>query len=367
MNVLIVGYKGFIGQNLFYKLKENKKFKILLLEKNSSQLEIEHKVCAAQLIFLIFGVNREKLPNYTFKDNYLLTENICSILLRNRKKTKIIFTSSIQINQNNSYGKSKLRAEKILLEYKKKAKASIIIYRLPNIFGKWSRPFYNSVVATYCFNIVRNQRIFISKNKKMLRLFYIDDLIKNFISKITLKKWKTYVEIKNTYNISLFKLANLIKSFNPKDNTLLPNDVSKDFVKKLFSTYVSFLPSSKFKYKIKSNSDNRGAFVEFLKNDQFGQFSYFSILPKKIRGNHFHHTKIEKFIVVTGKAKFNFVNIINKKKNSILVSSNDNLVINSIPGWAHNIENPGKSITKILVWCNEILSKKNPDTNFYKI
>jgi UDP-2-acetamido-2,6-beta-L-arabino-hexul-4-ose reductase len=367
MNVLIVGYKGFIGQNLFYQLKENKKFNILLLDKYSSRVELENKVSKAELIFLIFGINKEKLPNDKFENNYLLTEIICSILKKKNKKTDIIFTSSIQVNKSNAYGKSKLKAEKILLKYKKETKARVIIYRLPNIFGKWSKPFYNSVVATFCFNIARNKKINISDKNRIIKLFYIDDLIKDFIDKIKLKQWKTYVEIKNTYNITLLKLANLIKTFNNKDKTFLVNNISKDFVKKLFSTYQSFLPISKFKYKIKSYSDSRGSFTEFIKNEQLGQFSYFSVLPQKIRGNHFHHTKIEKFIVITGKAKFNFINVINKDAFSILVNSNENLVINSIPGWAHNIENPGKDVAIILVWCNELLNKNYPDTNFYKI
>ena len=367
MNVLIVGSKGFIGQNLFYQLKEDKKFNILLLDKDSSRVDVEDKICKAELIFLTFGVNKEKLPKDRFKNNYIFTEIVCSILKRNNKKTSIIFTSSIQTNQNNAYGRSKLKAEKILLKYKRETNAKVIIYKLPNIFGKWSKPFYNSVVATFCFNIARNKKINISDKNKVIKLFYIDDLINDLISKIGLKKWDTYIEIKNTYNITLLQLANLIRSFNSKDKTILANDISKDLVKKIYSTYQSFLPISKFKYRIKSHSDSRGSFVEFLKNEQFGQFSYFSILPKKIRGNHFHHTKVEKFIVITGKAKFNFINIINNDVFSMIVNSKENLVINSIPGWAHNIENPGKNITKILVWCNELLDRDYPDTNFYKI
>jgi UDP-2-acetamido-2,6-beta-L-arabino-hexul-4-ose reductase len=367
MNVLIVGSKGFIGQNLFYQLKEDKKLNILLLDKDSPRIEIEDKICKAELIFLTFGINREKLPKNSFENNYIFTGTVCSILKRNNKKTNIIFTSSIQTNKNNAYGRSKLKAEKILLRYKRETKAKVIIYRLPNIFGKWSKPFYNSVVATFCFNIARNKKINISEKNKVIKLFYIDDLIKDLIGKIRQKKWDTYIEIKNTYNITLLQLANLIRSFNTKDNTVLANDISKDFVKKIYSTYQSFLPISKFKYRIKSHSDSRGSFVEFLKNEQFGQFSYFSILPKKIRGNHFHHTKVEKFIVIAGRAKFNFINIINNDVFSILVNSTENLVINSIPGWAHNIENPGKNITKILVWCNELLDRNYPDTNFYKI
>ena len=264
MNVLIIGYKGFIGKNLFYKLKEKKIYSLFTLDKKSSEEEIRNSICKADLIFLIAGINKETLPHNQYKDNYLFTKKICSILEDNNKKTRIIFTSSTQVNKNNSYGKSKLKAEKILLKYKKKNKASVIIYRLPNIFGKWSEPYYNSVVATFCFNIARNKKIIITENNKKIKLLYIDDLIEDFMKKIEQKKSNTYVKISKTYDVTLFKLANLIKSFNTKDKTYLINDVSKGFVKKLFSTYISFLPNNKFKYKLKNFSDDRGSFVEFL-------------------------------------------------------------------------------------------------------
>lgn len=367
MNVLIVGAKGFIGKNLFYKLRENKKFNILTLDKTSNENEIENKVCTAELIFLIFGVNKEKLPKYRFKDNYNFTNKICSILKRNNKNTSIVFTSSIQVNQNNPYGKSKLKAEKILLKYKKDTKAKIMIYRLPNIFGKWSKPHHNSVVATFCFNITRNKKINISNNNKVIKLLYIDDLIEDFIKRIKLKKWNKFIKILKTYDITLLKLANLIHSFNTRDKTYLTNDVSRGLVKKLYSTFVSFFPNNKFTYKITKHSDNRGSFVEFLKNEQIGQISFFSILPKKTRGNHFHHTKSEKFIVIKGKVRFNFTNIINKKEFSIFSDENKNLVINTIPGWAHNMINLSSETSIILVWSNEIFDKNKSDTFFYKL
>ena len=367
MNVLIVGAKGFIGKNLFYKLRENKKFNVITLDKITSKNEIENKVCEAELIFLTFGINKEKLPKYRFKDNYIFTNKVCSILKKNNKNTSIVFTSSIQVNQNNPYGKSKLKAEKILLKYKKDTKAKIMIYRLPNIFGKWSKPNYNSVVATFCFNIARNKKINISNNNKVIKILYIDDLIEDFIKRIKLKKWNVFIKIINTYNITLLELANLIRGFNAKDKTYLTKDVSKDFVKKLYSTFVSFLPNKKFTYKIIRRSDNRGSFVEFLKNEQIGQISFFSILPNKTRGNHFHHTKSEKFIVIKGKVRFNFTNIINKKKLSIFSDESKNLVINTIPGWAHNMTNLSFETSIILVWSNEIFDKNKPDTFFYNL
>ena len=366
MNVLIVGAQGFIGKNLFYHLKEKNKFKISLLDKRSTQNEIENKICKAKIIFLIFGINKERLPKDTFNDNYLFTEKVCSILRKNKKKTSIIFTSSIQVDKNNFYGKSKLKAEKILLQYKRETKAKVLIYRLPNIFGKWSKPYYNSVVATFCYNISRNKKINVN-NKKIVKLLYVDDLVRNFINQIRVKKWSTYANIKEVYSISLDKLASLIRSFNIKDKTYLPVDVSKEFVKKLYSTYISFLPLNKFKHKLKHHLDSRGIFVEFIKNNQFGQFSYFSILPKKVRGNHFHHTKLEKFIVISGKVRFNFKNIINKKNFFILTDETKNIVINTVPGWAHSIENVSSKVAKLLVWSNEIFDRKNPDTFFFKL
>lgn len=366
MNVLIVGAQGFIGKNLFYHLKEIKKFKISLLDKRSTQNEIENKICMAKIIFLVFGINKEKLPKHSFNDNYIFTEKICSILRKNKKKPSIIFASSIQVDKNNLYGKSKLKAEKILLQYKRKTKAKVLIYRLPNIFGKWSKPYYNSVVATFCYNISRNRKININ-NKKIIKLLYVDDLIRDFINYLRIPKWPTYANIKKVYCISLDKLANLIRSFKIKNKTYLPIDVSKDFVKKLFSTYVSFLPLNQFKYKIRNHFDSRGNFVEFLKNKQFGQFAYFSILPKKIRGNHFHHTKLEKFIVISGKVKFNFRNIISNKNFSIQSDETKNIVINTVPGWAHSIENVSSKVAKLLVWSNEIFDRKKPDTFCYKL
>jgi len=370
MNVLIVGYKGFIGKNLFYHLKENKKFNILLLDKHSSQVEIEDKVCKAELIFLIFGINKEKLPGYRFKDNYLFTEKICCILKKNNKKTNIIFTSSIQANQNTSYGKSKIKAERILLQYKKETKSKVLIYRLPNIFGKWSKPHYNSAVATFCYQVARKKKISLFNKRSKITLLYIDDLIKQFLRKINKKnEKKTFPLVENTYRISVLELSNLIKSFNKKNKINLINNLKNPFVKKLYSTYVSFLPQKDFIYKIKKNVDHRGEFTEFLNNDNFGQFSCFSILPGKIRGNHYHHTKLEKFLVLNGKVKFKFIDLSSNLKFSFAVKYNKkrSIVVNTIPGWAHNIKNIGTDTAKLVVWSNEIFDKNNTDTFNYKL
>lgn len=366
MNILILGSNGFIAKNLIAHLKTISKYNILTINKKSSESEILSSVLKAKIIFHFAGINKESHPNYAFKNNYIFTQKICSILQDNNKKTRIIFTSTTQVGLKNAYGISKLKAEKILLEYKKKNKGEVLIYRLPNVFGKWSKPFYNSVIATFCWQILNDKKVNIRHPKKIIEFLYIDDLINDFLSKISIKEFEnSFAEIKKTFSISLKDLANLIKNFKKKTFLIKP-DFPNDFTKNLYSTYLSFANKKNFSYKIKKFSDERGFFSEFIKSNSFGQISFFSILPNKTRGNHYHHSKIEKFIVINGKVRFNFVNIINKKKFSILSDENKNIVINTFPGWAHNIINISSKPAKILVWSNEIFERNNPDTFLYK-
>jgi UDP-2-acetamido-2,6-beta-L-arabino-hexul-4-ose reductase len=368
MNILVTGSDGFVAKNLIKHLFNNHKYNILLINKKSSDKDLYKKLIITDIIFHLAGVNKEIYPKYTYDNNFIFTKKICSFLENNNKKPTIIYASSIQVKLKNSYGKSKLKAENILLNYKKNTGALVLIYRLPNIYGKWSKPYYNSVVSTFCNQVYKKQNITISDQNKKISLLYIDDLIFNFLEAVKLKKNKnSFVKINNVFTTTLSNLANVIRSFNVKEKIYLPSNISSSVIKKLYSTYISFFSKKDFTYRIKRFSDKRGYFSEFLKNKNFGQISFFSIRPQKFRGNHYHHTKTEKFVVITGKVRFNFVNVINKKKFSLLVSENNNLVVNTIPGWAHNIENTGSKTAKVLVWANEILDKKNPDTIFYKV
>jgi len=366
MNILVLGSDGFIAKNLIAHLRTISKYNILIINKKSLDSDILSSVLKANIIFHFAGINKESYPNYAFKNNYIFTRKICSILQNNNKKTRIIYTSTTQVGLKNAYGISKFKAEKALLEYKKKNNGEVLIYRLPNVFGKWSKPFYNSVIATFCCQILNDKKVNIRHPKKIIKFLYIDDLINDFLNKIPIKKFeKPFVEIKKTFSISLNDLANLIKNFKKKTFLIKP-DFPNIFTKNLYSTYLSFAGTNNFSYKIKKFSDERGYFSEFLRNNSFGQISFFSILPNKTRGNHYHHSKIEKFIVINGKVRFNFINIINKKKFSILSDENKNIVINTFPGWAHNIKNVSSKTSKILVWSNENFDKNNPDTFLYK-
>jgi UDP-2-acetamido-2,6-beta-L-arabino-hexul-4-ose reductase len=368
MNILVTGSDGFIAKNLIMHLSHNSKYNILTINKKSSEHELYNKLIISDVVFHLAGVNKEIYPKYTYENNYSFIKKICFFLENNFKKTKIFYASSTQVKLNNPYGKSKLKAEKILLDYKKNTGAQVFIYRLPNIFGKWSKPHYNSAVATFCHQVCKRRKMIITNPKKKISLLYIDDLIFNFLEAIEFKKnSNSFVKIERVFPITLKNLINIIKSFDNKEKTYLPNNISNSLIKNLYSTYVSFFSKKDFTYKLNKFSDNRGYFSEFLKNLNFGQVSFFSILPKKKRGNHYHHSKIEKFVVISGKVRFNFINILTKKRFSILTDENANLVVNTIPGWAHNIENKGNKVAKILVWANEILDKKKPDTIFYKV
>ena len=366
MNILVTGCDGFIGKNLIFHLKNQASYNVIKLKKNYSYNELKNKILASDIIFHLAGVNRGNSRNYFFKNNYLLTKELCEILKSTNKKKKIIFSSTIHVNLKNHYGISKLKSEKEILKLKNIKNISILIYRLPNVFGKWSKPFYNSAVATFCYQVARKKKIEIFSNKE-LKLLYIDDLVKDFLKVIKMNNSKNnYRLIKKIYRIKLSKLAFIIKSFLNETDIFFKRGLN-ELVKKLYSTYLSFIPIKLASYNISKFEDDRGKFVEFLKFGKYGQISIFTIFPGKFRGNHYHHTKTEKFLVVSGNVKFNFINVTNKRKYSIIVSEKKEKVIITQPGWAHNIKNIGSKTAKIVVWSNEIFNKKYPDTINYKV
>jgi UDP-2-acetamido-2,6-beta-L-arabino-hexul-4-ose reductase len=368
MKILITGKNGFISKNLYQKLKNNLKYDIVFLEKNSSLTDFKNNILNADIIFHLAGTSRSNNPKTFYLNNYEYTKKICSILKNSKKKIKIIYSSSSKNNQNIVYSRSKLKAEKELIILRRRNKnIQLALFRLPNIFGKWSKPFYNSVVATFCHQASRNHTLVVKNNKK-LTLVYIDDLVNSFVKIIKKKKFKKLFYYSSPqYQISVKDLARKIKSFFCR-NVCDIEKLSTGLTKKLYSTYLSFTPTSKKFLNIKVNSDERGEFMEFKKSKNFGQISIVNIFPKKTRGNHYHNTKIERFLVLVGKVKFNFVNILNtKKKYSIICSEKYPQIILTKPGWAHNVKNIGSKKASIVIWSNEIFDKKNPDTYSYQV
>jgi UDP-2-acetamido-2,6-beta-L-arabino-hexul-4-ose reductase len=363
MKIAVTGADGFIGKNLIYSFAGEDKYEIHKITRNTSKNQIKKILRESHFIYHFAGVNRPK-GNKTFKkDNFELTKFICDYLKENKLKPSIIFSSSSQAVKRNSYGISKKKCENLLIKLKKENKNNVSILRLPNIYGKWAKPNYNSVVSTFCYNISRNKSIFLSGPKKKVSLLYIDDLIvtlKKFLKKNVYKK--IIYKIKFTDKISLYKLSQIIKNFNLSREKIIIPDISSDLKKKLYSTYISFLPVKKILYPLKKKQDQRGYFSEFFKTKNSGQLSVFVAKKGMIRGHHFHHSKVEKFLVVSGNAIFNMFDISSKKKISFKLNDKKLSVVESVPGYQHYIKNIGKKDLIVLLWCNEIFDINKPDT-----
>ena len=364
MKILITGSQGFIGKNLSTRLKENKDYIILPFIKHQSFDVLEKLISEADIIFHLAGVNRPICSSDFKKSNVELSETISSILIKTKKKIPLVFASSIQASQKNEYGKSKLKAENYFKRLSKKNGNKIIIYRLPGVFGKWCKPNYNSVVATFCNNIAHNKPLEIKDPNLKIQLVYIDDVVKSFIKLIKMQRVKlfSYKTITPKYKISLKDLANLIIKFNSSRNLLNVEKLGKGFYKKLYATFLTYVPKNLFSYSLPVKSDKRGNFIEICKTLDSGQFAYFTTNPGYTRGLHYHHSKVEKFLVVKGIARFSFQHIITDEMFNLKITDESNKIVETIPGWIHSVTNIGKDQLIIFAWINEVFNPLDPDT-----
>ena len=363
MKVLVTGSNGFIGKNLVSHLQEIDGLEIIKYDRDDSFDKIEKNVKDISFIFHLAGVNRPQTTKEFYEGNSDLTKKIVDLI--KEKNIPLLITSSIQATLDNDYGKSKKIAE----DYIKENLKNYFIYRLHNVFGKWCKPNYNSVVATFCYNIANDLDITINDEKKELELIYIDDIVEEFIRIMNGnnpdEKAGDYCYINPRYKVSLRYLADKIYEFRDSMNSIYVPNTGNEFVKKLFSTYISYLPTPKTCIEIKKNIDERGSFTELVRTCDSGQFSVSISKPGIIRGNHYHHTKVERFIVLKGKAKISFSSIVDNDKYSFIVDG-DNIKIVTIPvGYTHNIENIGDDEMILFIWCNELYDANHPDT-FYK-
>ena len=367
-NILITGSEGFIAQNLILKISELNNHSINFFKRGDSNEMLAKLVKKADVIFHLAGENRPKNSDDFNINNTKLTETIAALLNNSENEKTLIFSSSIQATLDNDYGISKKKAEDALIDASKKDNIFIKIFRLPGIFGKWSKPNYNSVISTFCFNIANNLPIEINNPDKILEINYIDDVIDAFISSIyNTSESLSFEDILPRYSISVQDLADQIKLFNNCRSSLLIEDVGCGLTRKLYATYVSYLPTSSFKYSIENHQDDRGSFVEMLKTKSSGQFSFFTAKPGITRGEHYHHTKTEKFLVIVGKAKFKFRHVITNEYFEILTSGESPEVVETIPGWTHDITNIGEGDMVVMLWANEIFDPKKPDTIYKKV
>ena len=365
--ILVTGSTGFIGKNLLLRLVELGCQNILTFDRFDNIDGLGALVRESDIIFHLAGENRPSDSKDFSRVNVELTRKLCEAInveIAGRPlAVNLIHLSSSQYNLDNDYGRSKKAGEKLIENLVVESKVCATVYRLPGVFGKWAKPNYNSVVATFCHNVAREIPLEIHDPGKTLSLVHIDDVVEALlVSAQDRSEGIKLGKIKNEYTISVECLAQKIVSFrNPRIN-LNVSSVGTGIDRVLYSTYLSYVPSECFKYAIPTYDDVRGSFVEIVKTQDSGQFSFFTAHPGVCRGGHYHHTKNEKFVVVQGRAQFRFRNIVTNEKIEFETSSKFIEVVDTIPGWAHDITNIGDENLIVMLWANEIFDQTKPDT-----
>lgn len=364
MKILITGADGFIGRNLKARLSERTDIEIVTFTRTNQTVELFEMVKDADFVFHLAGVNRTQVLEEFNEVNRDLTQALCEAIEVNNKNTPILFTSSIQAELSNPYGVSKKSAEEVLLHFAKKNNSAVYSYQLPNVFGKWTKPNYNSAVATFCYNIARDLPVQINDSNAEVNLVYIDDVVADFISKIDEQRSNNYqlCQVSPVYKATVGELVSQITAFRDTRTNLVTEEVGVGFVRALYSTYVSYLPTQRFSYELTKHSDPRGTFVEMLKTKNSGQFSYFTAHPGVTRGGHYHHSKTEKFLVISGSARFRFRHIVSMEYYEIFTCGEKPQIVETVPGWTHDITNIGETEMVVMLWANEIFDRVQPDT-----
>lgn len=363
MKILVTGSNGFIAKNFIQFLAEKSDVEVLTFNRASTLIELENAVLAADWIVHLAGVNRPLNEQEFIEGNVSLTENIANILKQAAKKTPIILSSSIQAERDNAYGQSKLGGEQVLENLHQQQGNPVFIFRLANVFGKWSRPNYNSAVATFCHNVAYDLPIQIHDENAVVRLVYVDDVVESFWNLI---QGELQVEqlftIEPEYQITVGELAKTLQGFKQSRETLITDRVGTGLTRALYSTYLSFLTPEQFDYSVPKYGDQRGVFVEMLKTPDAGQFSYFTAYPGITRGGHYHHSKTEKFLVIKGKALFKFKHVVTGEFYQLETTAEEARIVETVPGWTHDITNIGDEEMIVMLWANEIFDREKPDT-----
>lgn len=369
MKILVTGSQGFVGKNLVAELRNRGYEDIFEYTRDTERSLLEEYTKECDFVFHLAGVNRPKEEQEFMEGNFGFTSELLDLLKKHNNKAPVLISSSIQAERDNPYGKSKKAGEDLLFNYKKETGTEVLVYRLANLFGKWSRPNYNSVVATFCHNIARDMEIQVNDPEAELSLSYIDDVVKEFIQAMEGNPTRDgeFCIVPVVHKIKLGRLAELIKSFKTSREDLFIPDMRDPFTKKLYSTYLSYLPEDEFSYELKMNVDDRGSFTEFIKSPERGQVSVNVSKPGITKGNHWHHTKNEKFLVVSGEGLIQFRDINSEEIVEYRVSG-DKLEVVDIPtGYTHNIINVGDTDLVTVMWANEIFDPENPDTYYLEV
>jgi UDP-2-acetamido-2,6-beta-L-arabino-hexul-4-ose reductase len=375
MKVLITGAGGFVGKNLQQHLAERKDVEVVCFTRANTAADLPRLLEGVEFVCHLAVVNRPQDPQEFVTGNADLTVALIEAVegeMRTRgRKIAIAYTSSTQAARDNPYGASKRTAEAALQAFAKRTGAPAHVFRLPNVFGKWCRPNYNSAVATFCHNIARGLPIQINDPAAPVTLVYVDDVVERFIQLMdgadAAVDAEGFATVTPQYTTTVGELARQIETFRASRDTLMTEHVGTGFVRALYSTYVSYLPPESFAYTVPMHGDARGVFVEMLKTPDCGQFSFFTAHPGITRGGHYHHTKTEKFLVIKGEALFRFRHLLTGELVELRTSGTTPQVVDTIPGWTHDITNVGDEEMVVMLWANENFDRQKPDTVASKV
>ena len=369
MKILVTGANGFIGKNLIAELQATTDHKVLSYDRETDPDLLEVYCAEAEFVFHLAGVNRP-MEQLEFMDgNFGFTSVLLNTLKKYSNKCPVMISSSIQAELNNPYGESKKAGEDLLKTYGEETGSKILIYRFPNVFGKWCLPNYNSAVATFCHNIARDLPITVNDPNVVLNLVYIDDVVQELVRALDGEenRMDANCEVPITHHIRLGEIVELLESFKASRTDKSVPDMSNAFAKKLYSTYLSYLPEDGFSYELKMNVDQRGSFTEFLRTPDRGQVSVNISKPGITKGNHWHHTKNEKFLVVSGEGVIRFRKLNSSEIIEYFVSGEKMEVVDIPVGYTHNIENLVNTDMVTLMWVNEPFDPAAPDTYYLEV
>lgn len=382
MKILVTGAKGFVGQNLVSQLHNiqagkarnygiaGEELTVFEYDVDSMPAELDEYCRQADFVFNLAGVNRPKDQTEFMKGNFGFASTLLDTLKKYGNTCPVMISSSIQAALDNPYGESKRAGERLMFDYAKETGAKVLVYRFPNVFGKWCRPNYNSAVATFCNNIAHDLPITVNDPSVVMNLVYIDDVVDELIAALGGNEHRNgdYCEVPVVHTITLGGIVELLYSFKEMPLNLRVPDLGDTFAKKLYSTYLSYLPKEKFAYPLKMNVDDRGSFTEIIRTAGCGQFSVNVSKPGITKGQHWHHTKNEKFVVVSGHGLIQLRKIGTEEVVEFEVSGDKMEVVEMIPGYTHNIINLSETEDLVtFMWCNECFDPNRPDTYFEKV
>lgn len=362
----VTGASGFIGKNVMVRLREAGHDAVALPHDAEASV-LAGLLTGVERVIHLAGVNRPQTEAEFDSGNTGMTQRLIDALSANGQIVPVVYASSIQAKADNPYGRSKRAAEDALRQLGAATGAPVQIWRLPNVFGKWCRPNYNSVVATFCHNIAHRLPISISDPAAQLRLVYVDDVASALLNFVVTDEPGTAISVQPVYSLSLGDLAERIEGFRDSRASLVTGPVGTGLLRALHATYLSYLDPADFAYDLVAHTDPRGTFAEMLRMPDCGQFSYFTAHPGVTRGGHYHHSKTEKFLVVKGQARFGFRHILTDETYVLETSEAVPRVVETVPGWSHDITNIGDDTMVVMLWANEVFDRERPDTVAAKV